>query len=682
MAIQAELGPPVLPPLPLQPPLKPPSLAVHNINNYSIGNSNHNSNNLSSALPRQSREQSQQHNHRKNHHRQHVYQQRHPAAYSPYPSIVPYGRPRPPATTTTTALQGKPLATPRPSTPPGTGLYTTLTDTTPRTEAPLPQTQISTTPSKASQRPKQRSPRSATTPPTPTAAVAQPQQARATAARPPPPAHRRIRYHQHHVSRASARSELTLLTSGPLNNSLLQMTSQTPVLTWPQKCVLAMSKERYLASAPSIAHQVFRSYYEDRDDAVDCRGDDGETAAISGLPSPPPDQDNDCRFEFHYQNDDNDRIAMATAPAAAANPYHLQQQQNRETLAGNFDVGEISSLSSEEPPNMMDLPPTGNGNDNATAGEVSSVSSSDNPSPKPLALPVNIAAAIPERQQQHSHQHQRNPSTPRPPPTSALISQLTVGAAVFRIDVRSQRPTILLLKKRAPTAAAPATTGPASGPPSPYQQHHPQHHYNRPFLEQLPRHLLLDNDGNNSHNNDGDDATKRSSCLPPPAVWELPSGRVDDGDYCISDAIARCVKRLTTLNVVRISSMLRETTISTAAAGNSARSRRDRQNVDYDPLRALPRGAAFTSAGAGLAGGNVRFMDEEGWPDLTPTTEKMQLQLNWTVLVANVEDVVLKGVEHEEFVWANWNVLDMLNLTSATREVAKEALEWAGRCSF
>ena len=422
------------------------------------------------------------------------------------------------------------------------------------------------------------------------------------------------------------------------------------MLTWPQKCVLAMSKARYLASEPSVARQVFRSYYDDRGDADDWMADNEMAAVPSGLPSPPPEQE-DYYFRFGADHDGgNGNAAVATA-AVEHHYYHNQLG------IGRADAGEVSSLSSEEPSaNIMGLPPTGN---DAAGGEVSPLSPSSNPSPKPLVPPEPLHQRKP---------HQRSPSVPRAPPTSTLVSHLTVGAAVFRIDVRSQRPTILLLKTRAAAAAAaPATTGPASGPPSPYQQHHPPHHYNR--------------HENSRHPDDEAASSSPPPPPPPPPTWELPSGRVEDSDYCISDAIARCVKRQTSLNVVRISSMLRETTATTTT--NAAASRRDRQNVDYDPLRALPRGAAFTSAEGDLAGGSVRFLDEEGWPDLTsPQDEKMQLQLNWTVLVANVDDVVLQGVEHEEFVWANWNVLDMLNLTSATREVAKEALEWAGRCSF
>ncbi|KAK8058593.1 hypothetical protein PG994_009041 [Apiospora phragmitis] len=632
MAIQADLGPPVLPPLPLQPPFKPPSFASRT--HHSTDLNNNNRNNISSLSQSQRHQQQQQQipeqNHRNNHHRQHVYQQRRPVVYSPYPSIVSYGHQRPTAATT---RQDNFPSIPTPSTPPGTGGYTTLVNTSPRKDAPLPRTPVSTTPTKTSRCPNPQSPRTVVTPTTPPTAAAQ----QSETPRPPPPAHRRIRYHQHHTSHASARSELTSLSSGPLNNSLLQMTAQTPVLTWPQKCVLAMSKARYLASEPSIASQVFRSYYEDRDDADKWMGEEEEeAAAVNGLPSPPPEQD-DYHFDFHYHHNEN------TAGTSTSADYDQQQQhQYREIGVGNADAGEVSSLSKER----------------------------EDHRPTPAAA---------TKETDH----------PRPPPTSALVSHLTVGAAVFRIDVRSQRPTILLLKKRSAAAAAAATTiGPASGLPSPYQQHHPQHSYNPPFLDQLLRHLPpaeRNNNQNDENENDNDDkTTTRSTARPPLAVWELPSGRVDDGDYCISDAIARCVKRQTALNVVRISSMLREST--TAAAGNEAH-RLDRQNVDYDPLRALPRGAAFASAGGGSAPGNtgasVRFMDEEGWPDLTlAPKEKLQLQLNWTVLVANAEDVVLQGVEHEEFVWANWNVLDMLNLTSATREVAKEALEWAGRCSF
>ncbi|KAK8113167.1 hypothetical protein PG984_013693 [Apiospora sp. TS-2023a] len=665
MAIQADLGPPVLPPLPLQPPLKPPSLAVRSSRSTDVDSNHNNSNNGSRSLPQsqQSRLQEkqqqqleeQQINHRNNHHRQHVYQQRHPVLYSPYPSIALSSFNRQHRPTATNTRQGRAPIIPSPSTPTGTGASTTLVNNSPRKDAPLPQIPVSPTqtsptkasPTKTSRHPKQQqhsqqSPRKGTntpnTPPTPTTTSATGTAKKVTVVRPPPPAHRRIRYHQHHTHRASARSELTSLTSGPLNNSLLQMTSETLMLTWPQKCVLAMSKARYLASEPSLARQVFRSYYEDRDDADDWRRDTDRgannemTAAavpMSGLPSPPPEQE-DYRFDFGTQNDGGNGHATTAAAAAAVEQHYHQYHHHNQLGIGRADAGEVSSLSSED--NMTGLPPTTNG-----GGEVSPFSSSTNPSPKPLSPPEPL---------QQRKLHQRNPSVPRPPPTSTLISHLTVGAAVFRIDVRSQRPTILLLKKRT-AAAAPATIGPASGPPRP-----------------------------------------ASLTGPPPPSWELPSGRVEDGDYCISDAIARCVKRQTSLNVVRISSMLRETTATTTTNPNAAAAahsrRRDRQNVDYDPLRALPRGAAFTSAeGGGLAGGSVRFLDEEGWPDLTsPQKEKMQLQLNWTVLVANVDDVVLEGVEHEEFVWANWNVLDMLNLSSATREVAKEALEWAGRCSF
>ncbi|KAK7935026.1 hypothetical protein PG985_000521 [Apiospora marii] len=624
MAIQADLGPPVLPPLPLQPPLKPPSLAVRSSRSTDV-NSNNNSNNGSRSLPQsqqsrqqqeqqQQQHQQQQFNHRNNHHRQHVYQQRHPAVYSPYPSIVSSFNRQQRAIAASTR-QGRTPIIPPASTPPGTGASTTLVNTSPRKDAPLPRTPGSTTPTKTSRHPKQQqqSARAEVTTPNTPPLQQTPQKAKAVVVvRPPPPAHRRIRYHQHHASRASARSELTSLTSGPLNNSLLQMTSQTPMLTWPQKCVLAMSKARYLATEPSVARQVFRSYYDGhgRDDAADdWRGDNEMAAAVpSGLPSPPPEQD-DYDFEFGARRDGGD------GNAAVEHHYHHNQLG-----IGGADAGEVSSLSSEEfSPNMTDLPPTG--------GEVSPFSPSSNPSPKPLVPPEPLHQRKP---------HQRNPSVPRAPPTSTLVSHLTVGAAVFRIDVRSQRPTILLLKSRAAAnaAAAPATIGPASGPPSPYQPHHPPHHYNRPEY--------------NHHAADGEAA---SLLAPPPPTWELPSGRVEDSDYCISDAIARCVKRQTSLNVVRISSMLRETTATTTTnnAAAAAASRRDRQNVDYDPLRALPRGAAFTSAEGELAGGSVRFLDEEGWPDLTsPQEEKMQLQLNWTVLVANVDDVVLQGVEHEE----------------------------------
>jgi 8-oxo-dGTP pyrophosphatase MutT (NUDIX family) len=76
-------------------------------------------------------------------------------------------------------------------------------------------------------------------------------------------------------------------------------------------------------------------------------------------------------------------------------------------------------------------------------------------------------------------------------------TRLQVAAAIFKIDARSSRPTILLLRRR-------------------------QHDHHRP------------------------------------GVFEIPNGRVDDNDFIISDSIARAVQKQSSLKVFRIEAMLRE----------------------------------------------------------------------------------------------------------------------------
>ncbi|ORY63285.1 uncharacterized protein BCR38DRAFT_410225 [Pseudomassariella vexata] len=156
---------------------------------------------------------------------------------------------------------------------------------------------------------------------------------------------------------------------------------------------------------------------------------------------------------------------------------------------------------------------------------------------------------------------------------------LRVGAAIFRMDLRSSRPTILLLKWSDLMALGPGT-------------------------------------------------------------FEPPSGRVDDGDWSISDALARAVRKQTGLKVFRVLGMLSE----------------------------------------------IRQTTEHVWlgPDGTESSVTHEtVQLNWTVLVENSDEIVVECQEQDqESVWASWNMLEMLSLTAETRALAKEALEWAGRCLY
>lgn len=155
-------------------------------------------------------------------------------------------------------------------------------------------------------------------------------------------------------------------------------------------------------------------------------------------------------------------------------------------------------------------------------------------------------------------------------------TKLQVAAAIFKMDTQSCRPTILLLKRKAHDARSHGT-------------------------------------------------------------FEVPTGKVDDSDFIISDSIARAVKKQASLKVFRIEAMLRE----------------------------------------------KRWMDRHLWlDDDDEFTIMKNVQLNWAVAVKDIDDVVVKSDEHEEFVWASWNALGVLDLRDDTRDLAKEALTWAARCLF
>ncbi|ETS75748.1 hypothetical protein PFICI_12692 [Pestalotiopsis fici W106-1] len=159
-------------------------------------------------------------------------------------------------------------------------------------------------------------------------------------------------------------------------------------------------------------------------------------------------------------------------------------------------------------------------------------------------------------------------------------SRLQVAAAVFKIDIQSSRPTILLLKRR-------------------------------------------------SH-----DSYE-------PGEFEVPSGSVDDSDFIISDSIARAVQDQSNLRVFRIDAMLREKRWS------------------------IP---------------DLYYGDED--MDISNTlvcSKRESMQLNWAVTVHDIEDIIVASEDHDEFVWATWASLNVLNLSTDTRDLAKEALTWAAR---
>ncbi|CAJ2506610.1 Uu.00g077960.m01.CDS01 [Anthostomella pinea] len=140
-----------------------------------------------------------------------------------------------------------------------------------------------------------------------------------------------------------------------------------------------------------------------------------------------------------------------------------------------------------------------------------------------------------------------------------------------------------------------------------------------------------------------------------PGTWELPGGKVGDGDFCISAAIARRVEEETGLEVVKILSMLQETRHVSEVKFLEW----DDDDLDQDT------GGTSDSPSVPLR-----------------VVRKRNLQLNFTVLVESTEAAVLVSEQHDEMVWASFSKVEELRMPGELRRVAHQALAWAGEYLF
>ncbi|KAI1503285.1 hypothetical protein F5X99DRAFT_110073 [Biscogniauxia marginata] len=170
-----------------------------------------------------------------------------------------------------------------------------------------------------------------------------------------------------------------------------------------------------------------------------------------------------------------------------------------------------------------------------------------------------------------------------------------IGVCIFRVDVESSCPSVLLLRR------------------SPRWQQHP---------------------GN----------------------WELPGGKVGDGDFCISAAVARLVSEESGLKVTKILGALRET-----------RHVNRIKILEWDDDKDVA----------------VAQVSDEGSSEFNRRELRKEcLQLNFTVLVDDVEDAVLMSKNHDGMVWVNLSRVEGLQMSSDLRGMIYEGLAWAGEYLF
>ncbi|KAI1339390.1 NUDIX hydrolase domain-like protein [Xylariaceae sp. FL0016] len=162
--------------------------------------------------------------------------------------------------------------------------------------------------------------------------------------------------------------------------------------------------------------------------------------------------------------------------------------------------------------------------------------------------------------------------------------KLSVGVCMFQIDVRTGRPSVLLLRRS----------------------------------EQWSQ--------------DG----KRGG-------WELPGGKVEAGDWCLTEAIRRTVEEETGLQVQKIMGVLQET-----------RRTSEIKVLEWDDEDDASDGAELR------------------------VIRKKHLQLNVAVLVESTDEVALRLREHDDLMWAGFRCVEELVMDPELRRVVYQALAWAG----
>ncbi|KAI1085402.1 hypothetical protein F5B20DRAFT_1912 [Whalleya microplaca] len=226
--------------------------------------------------------------------------------------------------------------------------------------------------------------------------------------------------------------------------------------------------------------------------------------------------------------------------------------------------------------------------------------------------------------------------------------KLAIGVCIFRMDLHTSRPSVLLLRRR-PEKARPASAASVSSAYS---------------------------------TSSSPPADKRHSSSK--GLWELPGGKVNESDFCISAAVARKVREQTGLKVVRMVGALREMR------------RGERVPIlDWDdddgggggavqvhvPLAAA---ASWSSSSVGSVGGMGGLGEDMPMPLALPLMPRMSvrrevLQLNYTVLVESTDDLKFRSKDHDELVWASFSRIEaMRDVNSELRAVVHQALAWAG----
>ncbi|KAI1094351.1 hypothetical protein F5B19DRAFT_445509 [Rostrohypoxylon terebratum] len=284
--------------------------------------------------------------------------------------------------------------------------------------------------------------------------------------------------------------------------------------------------------------------------------------------------------------------------------------------------------------------------------------------------------------------------------------KLYVGVCIFRMDVHSSRPSVLLLRHSRSAAssststsasetssvanpATAVTSGVLMGPPVLRRESM----RGRRFGEDTEW-------GIRSAGGSGDRV----------GVWELPGGKVRGTDFCISAAVARRVLEQTGLRVVRVLGALQDVRhvnevrildwdddgvgifTNNHGSRNSVGGQSDDSSTDMS--MSILDGAMLTSgtdtdsssvSGSGsLRGRGIYRSASRREPVHNPqlVLRRECLQLNYAVLVQSYEDLSIRSSDHDEMVWASFSRAEALPMEEELRTVVHQGLAFAGEFLF
>ncbi|KAI1804302.1 hypothetical protein F4811DRAFT_552967 [Daldinia bambusicola] len=363
--------------------------------------------------------------------------------------------------------------------------------------------------------------------------------------------------------------------------------------------------------------------------------------------------------------------------------------------------------------------------------------------------------------------------------------KLFVGVCIFRMDAHSSRPSVLLLRRSSSSSSSSSSSHPSSSsaaaapelpatvsspfsfsfsssfpstpptspyPPSSSSSYSPfsspsstrwgQSRYDKEQQVYTSNNGYGNSHGNtrgHGHGNNGDGYgngyENGNGNGNGEGMWELPGGKVLDGDFCISAAVARRVAEQTGLQVVRVLGALQDVrrvvevrildwdddgvgifTAGGSSSGNlsvldgatltsatgspgSGSGSGSGNGLSYSGSSSGWSGGAGGIGGRGSGGaggvggvssvgvgirGSTGSTQSRRSPIHNPqlVLRKECLQLNYAVMVKNHEDLAVKSPEHDELVWASFSRAEALPMPEELRTVVHQGLAFAGEFLF